>query len=145
MKRCSNSPVTSETQIKITIRCCLQLSDWQKLGSWIMPSGSQDLEKLEFQGPPCWRFVDWAAILKSRTLLNSIIGYSVTQQCHCRHVPQRDLPTCPQGPARRCWLPFCLWPSVSISVGGRAQVEEVLCNILSESEGVESMYTGQLE
>lgn len=116
------------------MRCRLHLSDWQKLGSWIMPSGGHNLEKLEFQGPPCWRFVEWAAIPKSRTLSNSIFGYSVTQQCHCRRVPQRDLPTCPQGPARRCWLPFCLWQSVSISVGGWAQVEEALSAILCPSQ-----------
>lgn len=38
------------------------------------------------------------------------------------------------GPCTRCWLPFCLWQSGSISVGGKAQVAEALSAILCPTQ-----------
>lgn len=54
VKTCSSSSVISTLQIKITMRYHLHphththTYDWQKLGSWIIPSGGQDVGILEF-------------------------------------------------------------------------------------------------
>lgn len=111
-----------------------------------MLSGGQDLEKLEFQGPPCWRFMDWAAILKSRTL----VRFNIRTLCD----PAMSLQVCTpeksaymsSGPCMKM-LAAILLVTVSVHLCGWTGISggSTLCNTLSKSEGMESVYTGQLE
>ena len=50
VKRCSHSSVIREIQIKITVSYRWHSSNQRKFGSWIMPSGDQDVGTVGFLG-----------------------------------------------------------------------------------------------